>query len=235
MIAQNYNESQGRPRIMPVPVTPVSPSLYSYMIAMGVREPEVLRALREETSRLPNASWATTPEQMAFLQILVRISGARRILELGTFTGYSTLALALALPKDGEVVTCDIASGWSEMGTHYWRDAGVEKLIDRRVGRGTDVCNALLDEGRAGSFDMVFIDADKANYPDYLALAERLLRPGSLLVADNVFWGGSVVDAQCDDAEAVGIRRFNEALAGNDRFEIAMIPVSDGMTLALKK
>lgn len=208
--------------------------LYKYLLSYGVPETDLLRALREETGRLPNASWAMPPEEVAFLQLLVRLTGARRVLELGTFTGYSALAMALALPDDGELVTCDVASGWTEMGTHYWREAGVEKRIDLRIGRAADVLAALRHESGPATFDLALIDADKGGYPDYLDPVAELLRPGSLLVADNVLWGGRVAEPEADDVETAGIRRFNEALSQDSRFRIAMLPFGDGVTLALK-
>lgn len=220
---------------MPLLSIPASDPLYKYLLAYGVPETASLRALREETGRLPNASWAIPPEQAVFLQLLVRLSGARQVLELGTFTGYSALAMALAMPDDGTLVTCDVAGGWTEMGIHYWREAGVEKRIDLRIGRASEVLAALQHEKGPAAFDLAFLDADKAGYPDYLDSVADLLRPGGLLVADNVLWGGRVANPDIDDAETAGIRRFNEALSRDSRFHVAMLPFDDGMTLALKK
>ncbi len=209
-------------------------SVYTYMLSIGRPESPELRGLREETSRLPNAAWAASPDEIAFLQFLTRLIRARRVIEIGTFTGYSALAFALALPEGGEVITCDVASGWSEMGLHYWREAGVEDRIDRRIGRGLDVLDTLIAENQDGSFDLAFLDADKPGYPAYLDPLATLLRPGGLLIADNVLWGGRVADEAIHDPETVGIRHFNAALAADGRFAPTTIPVNDGMTLAIR-
>ncbi|MGE0651596.1 MAG: O-methyltransferase, partial [Alphaproteobacteria bacterium] len=188
----------------------------------------------EETLKLPNSHWATCREQVALLQLLVQLQGAKRILEVGTFTGYATLAFALALPDDGRIVTCDVASGWSEMGVHYWRDAGVEARIDRRLGFAENVMTELLktDEGR---FDLIYLDADKRSYTKYLELAVDLLRQGGLLIADDVFWHGEVLELGNSDMKASGVRDFNAQIHEDERFDIAMIPIADGMTLAIKR
>jgi len=220
--------------------TDVSDLLRSYMYETGIRENSILRALGKETAQLPNASWATTPEQGAFLQLLVRLIQARRVIEIGTFTGYAALAIALALPDDGELITCDIAEGWSEMGTPYWREAGVEKRIERRLGDAKTVLAELLDADGRNAFDMIFLDANRSNYPDYLDLASELLRPGGLLVADNVFRGGTVVETTNANGTAhsrgpEGVRAFNSRLHDDARFDLCMLAIADGMTLALKK
>lgn len=215
--------------------TPLTDTLYEYMLAHGVRPMHVLEALREETLKLPNGYWVSFPEQVTFLQMLIRLLGARRVLEVGTFTGYATLAMALALPEGGKIVTCDIASGWSEMGVHYWRQARVENRIDRRIGRADTVMRDLLDADGRGNFDLIFLDANKSNYARYLDLVEGLLRAGGLLVADDVFWKGRVADPHDTDELAHGVRAFNTALFADDRFDIAMVPMADGMTLARKK
>lgn len=214
--------------------TPMSGALYRYMMTVGLREPPILRALREETLKLPNSHWATCPEQVALLQLLVQLLGANRILEIGTFTGYGTLALAMALPDDGRIVTCDVASGWSEMGIHYWRDAGVEARIDRRLGLAEDVMTDLLETDEGG-FDLIYLDADKRGYTKYLELAARLLRPGGLLIADDVFCRGNVLETDTSDQRVDGVKAFNAQLHDDERFDIAMIPIADGMTLAIKK
>jgi predicted O-methyltransferase YrrM len=215
--------------------TPLTETLCQYILARGVREAPLLKALGEETARLPNAGWATTPEQGAFLQVLVHLIRARRIIEVGTFTGYGTLALALALPEDGKIVTCDIAEGWSEMGTHYWREAGVEKRIERRHGRAEVILTELCDAGGRSGYDMIFLDADKAGYARYLELAADLLRSGGVLMADNVFRGGTVVEEGAENDQLAGLRAFNDRLRDDERFWISMLSIADGMTLAVKK
>lgn len=208
--------------------------LAAYLLAHSTTEHPQLLALREETARLPNCAWASAPEQAALLQLLAGLMGARRVVDIGTFTGYSALALALAMPAEGRVVTCDVVAGWSEMGVHYWRAAGVEKRIDRRIGRADTVLQGLIDEGADG-FDLAFLDADKAGYPAYLPLVRRLLRPGGLLVADNVLWQGRVLDDKAVDADTDGIRHFNADLARDDGFRTVMLGISDGMTLAIRQ
>jgi O-methyltransferase len=220
---------------MRTPTTLVTDALYEYLLAHTVRENHILDTLLRETRNLPNAHWAATPEQVAFLQMLVRLTQARRVLEIGTFTGYATLAMALAQPDDGTIVTCDIAAGWSEMGLHYWREAKVDKRIERRIGRAHDTVRALLAEGCMETFDLIYLDANKANYPNFIPAAEGLLRPGGLLVADDVFWGGRVIDETDIDVKTAGVREFNDRLFADTRFDLAMVPIANGMTLAKKK
>lgn len=215
--------------------TEISDALYGYLLTVGVREDEAMQALREETQNLPNGHWATTPEQAALLQLLVRLIDARKILDIGTFTGYSAMALALAIPEDGQVITCDVAAGWSEMGVHYWRQAGVEGRIDRRIGRAEETLTGLIKAGDARSFDMIFIDANRAEYLTYLELSAVLLRPGGLLIADNVLRRGKVLDAADTSPETEAVRRFNQSMHDDPRFHICMLPVADGMTLAIKQ
>lgn len=217
------------------PTTPMTDALYDYMLAHGVKEIPVLAALHRETMKLPNAHWASTADQVALLQMLVRLLQAKLILEIGTYTGYATLAMALAQPDDGRIVTCDVAQGWSEMGVHYWREAGVERRIDRRCGRADDIMAEILDSDGPGGFDMVYLDADKQGYWRLCDLAAQLLRPGGLLVADDVFWRGRVVKSADDGPLLTGVLEFNEKLIADNRFDIAMLPVVNGMTLARKK
>ena len=217
------------------PTTPVTDALYEYILAHTVREDHLLDALLRETRNLPNAHWAATPEQVAFLTMLVRLTQARRILEIGTFTGYATLAMALAQPDDGTIVTCDIAAGWSEMGLHYWRDAKVERQIERRIGRSHDIVRQLLAEGHMGTFDLIYLDADKAEYGNFIAAAEALLVPGGLLVADDMFWNGRVVDDSDPDPKTAAVREFNARIFEDLRFDLAMVPIANGMTLARKR
>ena len=216
-------------------ITVMTDKLHAYMLAMASEQHEVLRGLRAETGRLPNGNWAITPEQAAFLQLLVHVMDARRVIDVGTFTGYSALAMALAMPEDGRIVTCDIAEGWSKMGEHYWRNAGVEGKIDLRIGPGVQVLGEMIAEGGAGGFDLAFLDADKRSYPVYLDQLAELLRPGGLLVADNVLWRARVLDEADADPDTAGVRAFNEKLHGDPRFDTVILPIVDGMSLARKK
>ena len=213
----------------------LAPDLHAYLVKHGVREPEVLRRLREETASLPRHNMQIAPEQGAFMALLVRLSGARRAIELGTFTGYSSLAVALALPPDGTIVCCDISEEWTAVARRYWAEAGVADRVDLRLAPALETLDALLAGGAAGSFDFAFIDANKADYPDYHERIVQLLRPRGLAVYDNVLWDGGVLDASMTDAETVGVRRLNERLATDERVTISMIPVGDGLTLALKR
>ena len=211
------------------------PDLHAYLLKHGVREPEILRRLREETASIPQHNMQIAPEQGAFMALLVRLSGARRAIELGTFTGYSSLAVALALPSDGTIVCCDISEEWTAVARRYWAEAGVADRVDLRLAPALETLDALLAGGAAGSFDFAFIDANKADYPDYHERIVQLLGPGGLAVYDNVLWDGGVLDASMTDAETVGVRRLNERLATDERVTISMIPVGDVLTLALKR
>lgn len=212
-----------------------SPVVLQYIRTVGLRESQELAGLREETSRMPNADWATTPEQAALLRILVQLKGARNLLEIGTFTGHATLALALAAGPSGRVTTCDMAAGWSETGRRFWRKAGVEDRIEQRIGRAQIVMAELLLEGQRGSFDMIFFDADRENYAGYLSLISQLLAPGGLLVADDTLGSGEFAEKGEDYGETQSLRAFNGTLHGDQDFDLAMLPLGQGMTLAIKK
>jgi predicted O-methyltransferase YrrM len=205
-------------------------ALYDYIVAMGARETRVQRALREETRKLPNAGMQIGPDQAALLQVLVRILGAERCIEVGTFTGYSALAVALALPADGKIVCCDVSAEWTAIGRHYWKKAGVERKIDLRLGPALDTLRALK-----GKFDFAFIDADKPNYWKYYERCLELLRKGGLVAVDNTLWGGSVIDPAKKSESTVALRAFNKRLAKDRRVDIALVPIGDGLTLAVKR
>jgi predicted O-methyltransferase YrrM len=211
------------------------PDLHSYLVRHGVREPDILRRLREETASLPQHGMQIAPEQGAFMALLVQLSGARRAIELGTFTGYSSLAVALAMPPDGTIVCCDISDEWTSVARRYWAEAGVADRVDLRLAPALETLDALLASGAAGTFDFAFIDAAKRDYPDYHERIVQLLRTGGLAVYDNVLWDGGVIDKSMTDADTVGVRRINERLATDERVTISMIPVADGLTLALKR
>ena len=209
--------------------------IYQYMNDVSLREAPVLRALRDETAALAQRSMQIAPEQGQFMALLVRLLGARRCLEVGVFTGYSALATALALPADGLLVACDVSEEWTAVARRYWQQAGVAHKIDLRLAPALQTLDALLQQGRGGDFDLVFIDADKTGYLDYYERALRLLRPGGLVLIDNTLWSGRVADPAVTDADTVALRRFNATLQRDERVDLSLLPVGDGLTLALKR
>ena len=211
----------------------LSEELHAYLLDVGVREPEVLRRLREETAAMPNASMQIAPEEGATLAMLVRILGARRVLEVGTFTGYSSTAMALALPPDGRIVCCDVSREWTDIARRTWAAAAVADRVELHLGPAVDTLSSLLAAGQAGTFDMAFIDADKGSYAAYYEAALQLVRRGGLICIDNVLWSGRVADPAVTDDDTRAIRALNETIAGDERVDVAMLPVADGLTLAL--
>ena len=175
------------------------------------------------------------PEQGALMALLVGLIGARRCIELGTFTGYSSLAVALALPADGEIVCCDVSEEWTSVARRYWAEAGVADRVDLRLGPALETLDELIAGGASGTFDFAFIDASKREYPDYHERILRLLRQGGLALYDNVLWDGGVIDESMTDEDTVGVRRLNDRLVGDERVSISMIPVADGLTLVQKR
>jgi caffeoyl-CoA O-methyltransferase len=176
-----------------------------------------------------------SPEQGALMQMLVRLTGATRTIEVGTFTGYSALVVAEALPPHGRVIACDVSDEWTSIGRRYWQEAGVADRIDLRLKPALETLDALLAAGESGRFDFAFIDADKSNYDGYYERALRLLRPGGLVGVDNTLWSGAVVDASRDDADTLAIRALNEKIRHDDRVEMVLVPIGDGLTLARKR
>ncbi|HEU0140734.1 MAG TPA: class I SAM-dependent methyltransferase [Bryobacteraceae bacterium] len=215
--------------------TPVDARLWAYIQDVSRREPDLLRRVREETARLPEAHMQITPEQGQFLGLLVRLLEATQVLEVGVFTGYSSLSLALALPDHGRIVACDRSEEFTSMARRYWREAGVEHKIDLRLGPALDTLDGLLSERRKGTFDLAFIDADKQNYDNYYERALLLIRPGGLIAIDNVLWHGVVIDETTNDDSTIAIRTFNRKIHQDDRVWVSMVPIGDGLTLVLKK
>lgn len=213
----------------------LSDALSDYIREVGFREHPVLAALRKVTASHPAARMQISPEQGAFMQLLVRLSGATRCLEVGTFTGYSALAVALALPEHGELVACDISDEFTRIGRPFWVEAGVHDRIDLRLAPALETLDALIDQGRAGQFDFAFIDADKGNYANYAERCLTLLRPGGLLTVDNVLWSGAVADPEDTEESTRAIRALNEKLATDERVDLSMVPIGDGLTLARKR
>jgi len=209
----------------------LSEELHAYLVNVGVREPDVLRKLRDRTAAIPEHGMQIAPEQGAFMSLLVKVMGARNCLEVGTFTGYSSTAVALALPPDGRLVCCDVSREWTDIARETWTEAGVADRVELRLGPAIETLDQLLADDGAGRFDFAFIDADKPNYDGYVERALRLVRPGWLIAIDNVLWSGRVADASVDDESTVAIRSLNEKLAADERVEIAMVPIGDGLTL----
>ena len=210
-------------------------SLYDYLLEVSLREPDLLRRLREETAAHPLARMQISPEQGQFMALLARLLGVRRCLEIGVFTGYSSLALALALPDDGRIVACDVNERWTAIARRYWAAAGVAHKIDLRMAPALDTLRQLLAAGEAGGYDCVFIDADKENYVGYYERALELLRPGGLVLVDNTLWSGRVADPANAEPDTVALRHFNEHLHGDDRIDLSLVPIGDGLTLARKR
>ena len=209
--------------------------LADYLVEVSVREPDVLRRLREETAGLPDPEMQIGPEQGQLMALLVELIGARRAIEIGTFTGYSALVVALALPEDGRLIACDVSEEWTAIARRYWEEAGVAHKIDLRLAPALQTLDELLDEGSAGTFDFAFIDADKEGYDAYYERCLALLRPGGLIAVDNTLWSGRVADPAVDDADTGAIRAFNDKLKGDARVSLSLVPIGDGLTLARKR
>ncbi|MEN8179151.1 MAG: class I SAM-dependent methyltransferase [Pseudomonadota bacterium] len=210
-------------------------TLYDYLCSISLHEPDLLRRLREETARDSMANMQISPEQGQFMSLLVRLMGARRSLEIGVYTGYSALSVAMALPNDGNLIACDISKDWTGTAMRYWREAGVEDKIDLRLGPALDTLDHLLEEGREGTFDFAFIDADKVNYWFCFNKVIKLLRSGGLIAVDNTLWGGNVINPNDESEETQAIRSFNRKLHNDERVNISLVPIGDGLTLALKR
>jgi len=212
----------------------LSDDLYAYLFDNSVREPDILRRLREETARDSMARMQIAPEQGQLMQLLVRLMGARRYLEVGVFTGYSSLAVALALPADGRILACDVSDTWTKVARRYWAEAGVAGKIDLRLAPAQQTLEGLIAAGAGGSFDFVFIDADKTSYKAYYERALTLIRVGGLIAMDNTLWEGRVADPTARDADTQAIRDFNRHLRDDRRVQQCLIPIGDGLSLALK-
>jgi len=207
-------------------------SLYHYLLDVSLRETPLLKRLRDETQMLPMARWQIAPEQGQFLALLVKLTGARRLLEVGTFTGYSALCMAAALPDDGLLICCDIPGDYNATALRYWQEAGLAERIDLRLAPALETL-ALLEQ--PGQFDLIFIDADKANYSSYLEHALRLLRVGGLAVFDNTLWSGRVLEENPESADTRAIQVLNRALKDDVRVDLSMLPIGDGLTLCRKR
>lgn len=211
----------------------ITEELYEYMLSVSLREPDVLRELRDETRQDENANMQISPEQGQFMGLLVKMLGARRTLDIGVYTGYSSLCIGLALPKDGKVIACDDNREWTDMAKRYWQMAGVADKIELYLGPAQQTLESLLGKG-PDSFDFAFIDADKMNYDMYYEYCLQLIRPGGLIAIDNVLWGGAVADASINDDDTVAIRTLNRKIHTDPRVEISLVPIADGLALARK-
>jgi predicted O-methyltransferase YrrM len=209
-------------------------SLYDYYQTIAFREPEILKELRQATSQLPMANMQIAPEQGQFMALLVRLTGARKILEIGVFTGYSSLALALALPPQGRILGCEISAEYAAIARQFWQKAGVSEKIDVLLGPAVTSLEQLLANGEQESFDLAFIDANKSDYDQYYELSLQLVRPGGLILIDNVLWYGKVADETVQDKATQSIRNLNAKLHQDLRISLSLVPIGDGLTLALK-
>jgi len=209
--------------------------LLRYLRAVSVRESAVLAKLRAETAERDKTNLQIMPEQAAFMQMVARLMEVRTVLEVGTFTGYSTLALAEVMPETGRIITCDVSEEWTAVARRYWREAGVEAKISLEIGEAADTLNTLISGGHAGRFDLSFIDADKENYDTYYEQSLKLVRPGGLILIDNTLWYRQVIDPQANDPDTAALKALNQKLYEDERITLCMLPVGDGMTMARKR
>jgi O-methyltransferase len=215
--------------------TPMTDKLYEYSLFVGMREPELFRELREETGQLADGEMQIAPEQGPFLALLVQLLGAKNCLEIGTFTGYSALWVASALPPDGNLICCDISEEYTALGRKYWEKAGLAEKIDLRLGPALDTLEQLLAGGWSELMDYAFIDADKSNYDAYYEACLKLTRRGGVIAIDNTLWDGKVADAKIKDPDTVAIRELNEKLHDDNRVSLCFLPFADGLTLLVKR
>lgn len=214
---------------------PLTPPLYQYLLANSLREPQALTQLRAETDSHPRGVMQIAPDQGQLIQLLLQLMGAERVLEIGVFTGYSSTAIALALPDHGQLVACDISAEYTGTAQRYWQKAGVADKITLRIAPAIDTLDQLIADGEAGRFDAAFIDADKSNYDAYYERSLQLIRPGGLLMIDNVLWSGRVADPEVQDKRTTLIRALNAKIHQDERVFPCLLPVADGLTLALKR
>jgi predicted O-methyltransferase YrrM len=215
--------------------TGLSESLQQYLLSATLREPELLAELREETQKLPGAGMQISPEQGQLMRLLVESIGARKAIEVGVFTGYSSISVALALPADGRLIACDVNEEWTGVARRYWAKAKVANKIELRLAPALETLDALLAAGDAGSFDFCFIDADKERYDDYYERCLQLCRSGGLIAIDNALWGGSVADPSAQDEDTAAIRALNAKVLRDERVSMSLVPIGDGVLLARKR
>lgn len=209
--------------------------LYDYLLSASLREHPALARLRAETASHPKVNMQIAPEQGQFMALLVKLIGATRCIEVGVFTGYSSLAVALAMPPTGRIIACDISEEYTAVARRHWKEAGVSGRIDLRIAPALETLDALLAAGGAGAHDFGFIDADKGAYPEYYERLLELLRPGGLIAVDNTLWDGAVADPADDSRDTVALREFNSRLHRDERVDLSLVPIGDGLTLARKR
>lgn len=213
----------------------LSDRLYDYLLSVSLQESEILAELRQETANHPLSQMQIAPEQGQLMALLVQLMGASKTLEVGVFTGYSALSVALALPADGKVVACDVSEEYTAIARRYWERAGVADKIELHLAPAIETLDHLIANGQCNTFDFAFIDADKSNYIHYYERTLQLIRPGGLIAIDNVLWSGAVVDPTMTDNRTEKIRAFNQKLHQDDRIRLSVVPIADGLTLALKR
>ena len=214
---------------------PLDDRLYDYLLRHSLREPEALEKLRAETASHPRVNMQIAPEQGQFMQMLVRLLGARRAIEVGVFTGYSCLAVALAMPADGRILACDISEEYTAIARRHWRAAGVLDRIELVIAPAKQTLDARLAAGESGLYDFAFIDADKTGYLAYYERLMNLVRPGGLIVVDNTLWGGELANPENREQETVALREFNDVLHADPRIDLSLLPLGDGLTLARRR
>ena len=209
-------------------------NLYDYLLSISLREPAILTQLRQETAQIPRSIMQISPEQGQFMALLIKLIGAKKTLEVGVFTGYSSLVVALALPADGKIVACDVSEEYTSVARRYWQQAGVADKIDLHIAPALETLDNLLTAGEAETFDFAFIDADKSNYDNYYEQCLELIRPGGLIAIDNVLWSGKVAETEIQDNQTNKIRALNRKLHQDSRITLSLVPIADGLTLAMK-
>lgn len=211
------------------------PSLYDYLLSHSLRDDNLLKELRDVTAQDPMARMQIAPEQGQFMALMVKLLGAKRLIEVGTFTGYSALCMARALPEDGELICCDIDTNWTNTAQTFWQRAKVDHKISLRIAPATETLQKLIDDGESGQFQLAFIDADKENYDHYYEQCLQLLQPNGLILLDNMLWSGRVADQEYQDADTVALRALNSKMKTDDRVDISLLPMADGIMMARKR
>jgi predicted O-methyltransferase YrrM len=213
----------------------ITDDIHRYLVEHSVREPDVLARLRDATASLPQAAMQIGPEQGQLMALLAKLVGAKRCIEVGVFTGYSSLAVALALPEDGRILACDVSEEWTAIARRFWREAGVEHKIELKLQPAVRTLEQLVAADEAGRYDFAFVDADKPAYDTYYELLLKLLRPGGLMALDNTLWSGAVANPKDREPNAVALRALNDKLHRDERIDLSLLPVGDGLTLARKR
>jgi predicted O-methyltransferase YrrM len=234
LIRKNYHKIINKYKVMSKQTLGLEQNLYDYLLSVSLREPTILTQLRQETAQMPRSIMQISPEQGQFMALLVKLIGAKKTLEVGVFTGYSSLVVALALPADGKIVACDVSEEYTSVARRYWQDAGVADKIDLHIAPALETLDKLLTAGEAVTFDFAFIDADKGNYENYYERCLELIRPGGLIAIDNVLWSGKVADTEIQDNQTNKIRDLNRKLHEDSRITLSLVPIADGLTLAMK-